>query len=133
MLVYGHPSWHYGKELTCQCRRFKRNRFDPWVGKILWGRKWQPTPIYLPGESHGQRSLADHDLTSVQFSHSVVSDSLRPMDITNSRNLLKLMSVESVIPSNHLILCCPLLLLPSILPNIRVFSHELVMKTNFFC
>ena len=80
MLVYGLPSWHYGKELTCQCRRFKRHRFDPWVGKILWGRKWQPAPVYLPGESHGQRSLVDHGLTSVQFSHLVVSDSLQPMD-----------------------------------------------------
>ena len=44
--------------------------------------------------------------------------------ITNSRSLPKLMSIESVMPSNHLILCCPLLLLPSIFPNIRVFSNE---------
>ena len=34
-----------------------RDRFDPWVGKIPWSRKWQPTPVYLPGESHGLRSL----------------------------------------------------------------------------
>ena len=34
--------------------------FDPWVGKIPWGRKWQPTPVFLPGESHGQRSLAGY-------------------------------------------------------------------------
>ena len=44
--------------------------------------------------------------------------------ITNSQGLLKLMSIESVMPSNHLILCCPLLLLPSIFPSIRVFSNE---------
>ena len=44
--------------------------------------------------------------------------------ITNFWSLLKLMSIESVIPSNHLILCCPLLLLPSIFPSIRVFSNE---------
>jgi len=44
--------------------------------------------------------------------------------ITNSWSLLKLMSIESVMPSNHLILCCPLLLLPSIFPSIRVFSSE---------
>ena len=43
---------------------------------------------------------------------------------TNSQSLLKLMSIESVLPSNQLILCCPLLLLPSILPSIRVFSNE---------
>ena len=35
----------------------RRHRFDPWVGKILWRREWQPTPVFLPGESHGQRSL----------------------------------------------------------------------------
>ena len=46
------------------------------------------------------------------------------LSITNSRSLLRLMSIESVMPSNHLILCCPLLLLPSIFPSIRVFSNE---------
>ena len=49
------------------------------------------------------------------------------LSITNSRSLLKLMSIESVMPSNHLILCHPLLLLPSILPSIRVFSNESVL------
>ena len=49
---------------------------------------------------------------------------LASLSITNSQSLLKLMSIESVTPSNHLILCCPLLLLPSIFPNIRVFSSE---------
>ena len=39
-------------------RRYKRHEFEPWVGKILWRRKWQPTPVFLPGKSHGQRSLA---------------------------------------------------------------------------
>ena len=43
-----------GKESTCQCKRL---RFDPWVRKIPWRRKWQPTPVFLPGESHGRRSL----------------------------------------------------------------------------
>ena len=38
-----------------------RCRFDPWVGKIPWRRAWQPTPVFLPGESHGQRSLAGYD------------------------------------------------------------------------
>ena len=44
--------------ITCQCRGHKRWRLDPWVGKIPWRRKWQPTPVFLPGESRGQRSLA---------------------------------------------------------------------------
>ena len=45
-----------GKESTCQCRRHRRHELDPWVGKILWRRAWQTTPVFLPGESHGQRS-----------------------------------------------------------------------------
>ena len=53
------------------------------------------------------------------------------LSITNSRSLLKLMSIESAMPSNHLILCRPLLLLPSILPNIRVFSNELVLRIRW--
>ena len=51
--------------------------------------------------------------------------------ITNSRSLLKLMSIESVMPSNHLILCHPLLLLPSIFPSIRVFSNESVLPIRW--
>ena len=50
----GLPWWLSGKESGCQCRR---RGFDPWVGKIPWRRAWQPTPVFLPGESHGQRSL----------------------------------------------------------------------------
>ena len=63
---------------------------------------------------------------SVQFSRSVVSDSLGPHESqqANSRSSPKLMSIESVMPSSHLILCGPLLLLPPIPPSIRVFSRE---------
>ena len=53
------------------------------------------------------------------------------LSITNSRSLLKLMSIESVVPSSHLILCCPLLLLPSILPSIRVFSNESTLRMRW--
>ena len=49
-----------GKELTCQCRRPNRHGFDPWVGKSPWRKAWQPIPIFLPEESHGQRSLAGY-------------------------------------------------------------------------
>ena len=74
-----------------------------------------------------------------QFSRSVMSDSVTPwtaacqasLSITNSWSLLKLMSIESVMPSNHLILCRPLLLLPSILPCIRVFSNESVLHIRW--
>ena len=53
------------------------------------------------------------------------------LSITNSWSLLKLMSIESVMPSNHLILCCPLLLLPSVFPSIRVFSNESVLHIRW--
>ena len=48
------------KESACQCKSLRRRMFDPWVRKILWRRKWQPTPVFLPGESHGQRSLVGY-------------------------------------------------------------------------
>ena len=49
-----------GKESPCQCRRLKRCVLDPWVGKSPWRGKWQPTPVSLPGESHGQRGLESY-------------------------------------------------------------------------
>ena len=49
-----------GKELACQCRRHKRQEFDPGVGKIPWRRAWQPSLVFVPGESHGQRSLVGY-------------------------------------------------------------------------
>ena len=53
----GLPGWLSGKESTFQCRRCG---FHPWFRKILWKRKWQPTPVFLLGESHGQRSLVGY-------------------------------------------------------------------------
>ena len=50
--VIGLPWWLSGKELTGQ---YRRCRFNPWIRKIPWSRKWQPTPVFLPGKSHGQR------------------------------------------------------------------------------
>ena len=48
--------------MACQYRRHKRREFDPWVRKIPWRRAWRPTPVFLLGESHGQRSPADYSL-----------------------------------------------------------------------
>ena len=77
---------------------------------------------------------------SVQFCGSVVSNSLQPHGLRHTRlpcpslspgSLLKLMSIESMMPSNHLILCRPLLLLPSVLPSIRIFSNELALHIGW--
>ena len=78
-------------------------------------------------------------VSSVQFSCSVVSDSATlwtaarqgPLSISNSRSLLRLMSIESVMPSKHLILCHSLLLLPSIFPSIRILSNESVLRISW--
>ena len=129
------------------------------MGSILgwedpWRRKWHPIRVFLLGKCHEQRRLTCYSLwgcmvrhnlgtkqhqkqcwvlilqfSSVQFSHSVVPESLRPMNqaslsITNSWSPPKPMSIESMMLSNHLILCRPLLLLPPIFPSIRVFSNE---------
>ena len=150
-----------GKVSTCQCRKCKGHKFNPWVGKIPWRRKWQPIPVILPGKFHGQRSLVGcspwghrvahnrarvrasactHTHTCTQAVSSVQSLSCvrlfvtpwtavcqASLSFTSSRSLLKLISIELVMPSNHLILCHPLLLLPSIFPSIRVFSNESVL------
>ena len=92
---YGLPWWLSGKEPTCQCRRCGSN---PWVWKIPWRRKWQPTPIFLPRKSHGWRSLAsyssqgfkrvNHDLATKQHVHSI-SILLRVFIITGCQILSK--------------------------------------------
>ena len=56
-IVKDFPGGASGKEPVSQYRRCKRHEFDPWVGKIPWRRAWQPTPVFLPGKSHGQRKL----------------------------------------------------------------------------
>ena len=55
--ILGLPWWLGGKESICQCRR---RRFNPWVEKTPWRRKWQPASVFLPGKSHGQRSLTGY-------------------------------------------------------------------------
>ena len=123
----------------------------------LLQKKWQPTPVFLPGKSHGQRSLAGYSPwshkeldTTEQLIHTCLNNNRcmcifssvqslgfvrlfatpwitacqASLSIINSRSLLRLMSIESVMPSSHLIFCRPLLLLPPIPPSIRVFSNE---------
>ena len=115
------------------------------IGKIPWRRKWQPTPVFLPGEFHGQRGLVgsspwDHkqsDVTELLALWSMITRKIQnqvtfrsvtqscptvcdphehmgpyqaSLSLTLSCSLLKLISTQSVMPSNHLILCHPLLL-----------------------
>ena len=60
-LAWSNINFASGKEPACQQRKCKRCRFDPWVEKIPWSMKWQPTPAFLPEKSHGQRNLVGYD------------------------------------------------------------------------
>ena len=60
MYIYGLPRWRNSKDSACQCGSGRRCDFDPWVGKIPWRKTGQCTPAFLPGESHGQKSLASY-------------------------------------------------------------------------
>ena len=63
-LSFGLPQWLSGKKIHLQGWRYRRLGLDPWVREIPWRRGWQPTPVFLPGESHGQRSLTGYSLYS---------------------------------------------------------------------
>ena len=65
-LTQGFPGGSSGKEPTCQCRRPNRQGFYPWIGKIPWKRVRQPTPVFLPGESHEQFSTQQAYISSIQ-------------------------------------------------------------------
>ena len=94
----GFPGGARGKQSAYQCRRCKRHGLDPWVRKIPWRRKWQPTLVFLPGKSHGQRRLGGYSpwghkesgtteqLESENKSRSVVSDSLWPRGLYSPWN-----------------------------------------------
>ena len=156
-----------------ECRR---HGFNLWFGKIPWRRVWQPTSVFLPGESPWTEKPGEprymglprvrHDWATkhstahmgyiedcikkricgvlltfgrvVVHSLSLVRLFVIPwtgayqafLSFTISQSLLKLLSVESVMLSNHLILCLPLLFLPSIFPSVRVFSNELALWIN---
>ena len=108
----------------------------PWCGEGMWDRK-APTHVcwidggFLCCSRHLRHVALSVQFSSVQsltcvqfFATPWTATSQASLSITNSRSLLRLMSVELVIPSNHLIFCHSLLLLPSIFPSIRVFSNE---------
>ena len=100
-------------------------------GQWLEWEQWQQTRSYNSLSTY----QASHHWCLLLLSHQVVANSANPktaarqasLSITNSQSLFKFMSIESIIPSNHLILCLPLLLLPSIFPSIKVFPNELTL------
>ena len=65
--------WLSGKESACQCRRHRRCKFDPCVRKIPWRRDWQPTPVFLLGKFHGQKSLAGYSPWGCRVRHDLAT------------------------------------------------------------
>ena len=102
------------------------------MGLARWIRAGSYLQVLILQRLPGLWPQAHHLPSLLLFGRSGVSDSVTPrtaarqasLSITNSQSLLRLMSLESVMPSNHLFLCRPLVLLPSIFPSIRVFSNE---------
>ena len=74
--------------------------------------------------------LQNNLILTNSYTFSLLVVSVKSLSFTISRSLLKLISIQAVMPSNHLILCCPILLLPSIFPSIRVFSNEFQLFTS---
>ena len=115
--------------------QYKREHTDTYIATL---KMWVVPGIQKMASSQGVANLKASE-NSVQVSHSVMSNSATPwtaahqasLSITNSRSLLKLMSIELVMPSNQLILCCPLLFLPSIFPSIRVFSNKSALRIRW--
>ena len=109
------------------------------LNKIIGGKNKQ---TWFTGEENGnplQYSGLEKPISSVQFSHQYCPTLCEPIDCSTPglpvhnqlQSLLKFLSIELVMPLNHLILCCPLPLLPSIFPSIRVFSKESVLPIRW--
>ena len=116
---YSSQSFQMGFFHFVMCNKGSSKSFDGLIAQIFGAKQYSIVLVVL-------------------FSHQVISNSLRPMDCSipgfpvrhQLPELIKRMSIESVMPSNHLILCCPLLLLPSIFPSIRIFSKESALESG---
>ena len=134
----GNERWCSGKESACHCRRPKRWVFNEWgrspgvgngimlqyscLGNFMVRGAWWVSVQFSSVQSLSRVWLFVTPWTAAHQAH---------QSITNSWSLLKLMFIKSVMPSNHLILCHPLLLLPSIFASIRVFSNESVLRIRW--
>ena len=144
-MILGLPRWLSGKESACNAGNARDAGSIPGSGRSPEGGNSNPLQYSCMENPMGRGAwqaivhriaksrtrLNTHALSSVQsfcrvqlFAIPWISAHQASLSITNSQSLPKLMSIESVMPSNHLILCHPLLLLPSIFPNIMVFSNE---------
>ena len=109
--------WLGDKESACQYRRCRRLGFDPWVRKIAWRRKWQPTPVFLPGESHGQgawwttvHGVAKNQTQLSMHAHTHLVGPSSQGDLEESDTMGHILStwcgnITMRLPGHHLCLC----------------------------
>ena len=109
-LQLGFPGGATGKELAYWCKRQKKRRFFPWVGKIPWKRAWQPTPVFFPGESHGQGSLLSYG-----------PQGHTELDTTKATQHARTSPVRSFL-SGVIFVSCSLLCSDKILPRVLFWS-----------
>ena len=127
----GFPGGSDGKESACQCRR---HGFDLWVGKIPWRKEWQPTPVFLPGEPHGQRSLAGtvHGVTKswMQLSDSTINKDDRKGTCARQHPAIPLVHTVSIQQGITHLRCCVCCesdsprLLPKVRPSLGNGAHS---------
>ena len=133
----GYPLQYSGLENSLDCVGWRERLIVGKIGTCFNGRGRAQSLIQFYADGWSCITSLFFQFSSLQFIGSVMSDFAIPwtathqdsLSITASWSLLKLMSIESVISSNHLILCHPFLLLPSIFPNIRVLSNEPIFKS----
>ena len=115
--------WFGGKESILQCRRLGKHGFDPGIGKILWRRKWQPTPVFLPGKSHGQKRLAGYSpqgckaLDMIQQLNKTTSYG-KPLSVWLTGSLICQLFWENSLPLHH----CTVSLFSLLWMNLCLFS-----------
>ena len=119
----GFPGGTRGKESFCQCRRHKRCKFNPWVEKIPSRRKWQPTPVFLPGESHGQRSLEGY--SPLDCRESDMTEATQHARTCIGRRPICKLSIATILLNNQetLMICNKAFLKVTVLADL-VWTHQ---------
>ena len=121
------PRWLSGKESTCRHRSHRRQVSNPWVRKISWRRKWQPTAVFLPIKSHGQRSLAGYS-PLVTKSRTQVSAHARAHTHTHTHththSLSNHITIYLFVPLTDIGVVSKILLLQTILQKISLYLNR---------
>ena len=120
---WGFPGGASGKEPTCQLKRHKRRGFNPCIGKILWRRKWQPTPVLSPEKSHGQRSLVSYSPWGRNDSDRLYSPwGQKESDMTERLLFTSLFAIRMVSSAYlRLLIFLPAILIPACASSIPAF------------